>query len=86
MLGKMLGKVVAVVPCWRPTVTLCRFSVRTLMPSAILSVIAAVRSGPARLHPHGLAIVIMVTVLCLAALGGAVMKLLTDDLPAPLLA
>ncbi|MGC6520755.1 MAG: DMT family transporter [Candidatus Puniceispirillaceae bacterium] len=56
------------------------------MPSAILSVIAAVRSGPARLHPHGLAIVIMVTALCLAALGGAVMKLLTDDLPAPLLA
>ena len=39
-----------------------------------------------RLHPHGVAIVIMVTGLCLAALGGAVMKLLTGEVPAALLA
>jgi len=39
-----------------------------------------------RLHPHAPAILIMVTALCLAALGGAVMKLLAGDVPPVLLA
>ena len=39
-----------------------------------------------RLHPHAPAILIMVSALCLAALGGAVMKLLAGDLPPVLLA
>ena len=50
------------------------------------SVISLVSAFLSRLHPHGLAIVIMVTALCLAAFGGALMKLLTDDLPAVVLA
>ena len=39
-----------------------------------------------RLHPHAPAILIMVTALCLAALGGAVIKLLAGDMPPVLLA
>ena len=39
-----------------------------------------------RLHPYAPAILIMMTALCLAALGGAVMKLLADDVPPVLLA
>ena len=42
--------------------------------------------GLTRLHPYAPAILIMVTALCLAALGGAVMKLLADDVPPVLLA
>ena len=52
-------------------------------PTSCLSPLLSVLT---RLHPHGPAIAIMVTGLCLAALGGAVMKLLTGDLPAVLLA
>jgi len=39
-----------------------------------------------RLHPHAPAILIMVTALCVAACGGAVMKVIGGDLPAPLVA
>lgn len=59
------------------------------LPSAVpvLSSSASTRTTfLTRLHPHAPAILIMVTALCLAALGGAVMKLLAGDVPPVLLA
>ena len=54
--------------------------------SALSSPVFQPGGGLTRLHPYAPAILIMVTALCLAALGGAVMKLLADDVPPVLLA
>ena len=46
---------------------------------------APVTSVLTRIHPHAPAILIMVTALCLAATGGALMKQLAGELPPVLL-
>ena len=51
-----------------------------------LSSPAPVTSVLTRIHPHAPAILIMVTALCLAATGGALMKQLASELPPVLLA
>ena len=51
----------------------------------VLSSPAPATSVLTRIHPHAPAILIMVTALCLAATGGALMKQLAGELPPVLL-